>query len=429
MISPSGRMLWAVTVVAVPLCALAGFATGLLMPCVVLLCLLGAFAALDAWRGMRRVSKLTATSGEAEWKWFKGRESTIPLRLEGSPGRYEVALELPSGLSARSPVVAVDAGESTVIDMPCLAEQRGRYRVGKCFVRTSSPWKLWQMRDTKALTIGIRVYPDLEKETGAKLLFHGKRIGLRRQVPAGRGREFERLREYAHGDSYDEISWKATARRGRPVVKVFQIERTQDVYVILDASRRSARHERLERFVSAALMVALSTESEGDNFGLLAFQDRVTHFVQAARGANHFARCRDAIFDLQSSRVTPDFSELFTFLQLRVKRRALLLFLTDLEDATLAETFSRDAQVLARKHLVVVGRSHDDDAQPLFSGAAPDDIADINSQLAGHMQWAKLRELEKNLQRMGVGVCILRPGLEGMDLVEKYSEIKRRQVL
>jgi uncharacterized protein (DUF58 family) len=422
-------MLWMAGAIAMPLCAAAGFAAVLLAPCVVLLCLLAAFAGIDARRGLQLVSKLTVTSASAEWKWFKGRESTIPLRLEGSPGTYDLALELPSGLSAASPVVTVDAAESTAVDIRCLPVERGRYRVSNCLVRRNSPWKLWRVRGAKALTIGVRVYPDLEKETGAKLLFLRKRIGLKRQTPAGRGREFERLREYAQGDSYDEISWKATARRGRPVVKVFQIERTQDVYVILDASRRSAQHGRLERFVSAALMVALSTENEGDNFGLLAFQDRVTHFVPAARGGSHFARCRDAIFDLQASRVTPDFAELFTFLQLRVRRRALLLFLTDLEDATLAEVFSRDARMLARKHLIVVGSIHDEETQQLFSGAAPDDIAGISSRLAGHLQWVRLRELEKNLQRMGVGICSLRPGSEGVDLVGRYSEIKRRQVL
>ena len=56
----------------------------------------------------------------------------------------------------------------------------------------------------------------------------------------GKGREFEKLREYIPGDSYDEIHWKATAKRGRPVTKVFQIERTQEVYVVIDASRLSA---------------------------------------------------------------------------------------------------------------------------------------------------------------------------------------------
>ena len=43
------------------------------------------------------------------------------------------------------------------------------------------------------------------------------------------------------GDSLGDVHWKATAKRGHPVTKEFQIERTQEVYCIIDASRLSAR--------------------------------------------------------------------------------------------------------------------------------------------------------------------------------------------
>ena len=62
-------------------------------------------------------------------------------------------------------------------------------------------------------------------------------FGVHAQRQVGQGREFEKLREYAPGDSYIDIHWKATAKRGRPVTKLYQVERTQEVYVIIDASR------------------------------------------------------------------------------------------------------------------------------------------------------------------------------------------------
>ncbi len=42
-------------------------------------------------------------------------------------------------------------------------------------------------------------------------------------------------------DGFDEIHWKATAKRRHPITKVFQVERTQEVYAVIDASRLSAR--------------------------------------------------------------------------------------------------------------------------------------------------------------------------------------------
>src|SRR5208282_4117081 len=134
------------------------------------------------------------------------------------------------------------------------------------------------------------------------------------------------------------IHWKATARRGKPITKVFQIEKTQEVYVIVDASRLSAREVQssrskvqgsmlpddtqpgilnpepgtstLERFVTAALVLGLAAERQGDLFGLLTFTDKVEKFVRAKNGKNHYSTCRDALYTLEPKIVTPDFDEL-----------------------------------------------------------------------------------------------------------------------
>ena len=114
---------------------------------------------------------------------------------------------------------------------------------------------------------------------------------LLRQI--GRGREFEKLREYVAGDGLDEIHWKAAARRGRPITKVFQVERTQEIYVIIDASRLSARtmgeETALEREVAGALLTGAAAERAGDLFGLAAFSDRVEGVHAGACAAGKLA--------------------------------------------------------------------------------------------------------------------------------------------
>ena len=121
----------------------------------------------------------------------------------------------------------------------------------------------------------------------------------------GRGREFEKLREYVPGDGSDEIHWKATARRGRPITKVFQVERTQEIYVVIDASRLSARpagdETALERSIAAALIVGAAAERRGDLFGLAAFSHQVEAFTRARNGKSHYAACRDAIYQIAAA--------------------------------------------------------------------------------------------------------------------------------
>jgi len=192
--------------------------------------------------------------------------------------------------------------------------------------RGASYLGFWSARKAFPVQSEIRVYPDLLKERKnlAALFLNRGSVGLHVQRQVGKGRDFEKLREYVPGDSFDDIHWKATARRGKPITKVFQIERTQEIYVVVDASRLSARQSILERFVTASLVLGLAANNKATCFGLLTFTDGVDTFVRARNGKTHYSGCRDALYTLQPQIVTPDFDELCTFIRLRLRRRALI---------------------------------------------------------------------------------------------------------
>jgi uncharacterized protein (DUF58 family) len=291
---------------------------------------------------------------------------------------------------------------------------------------------LWTVRRRENMALEIRVYPNLRRHGDLKALRRGVE-GLHIMRQLGRGREFEKLREYVAGDGYDEIHWKATARRGRPITKVFQVERTQEIYVIIDASRLSARpvgdETALERSIAAGLIVGAAAERRGDLFGLAAFSHQVEAFVHARNGKAHYAACRDAIYELHPRASSPDFDEIATFLRLRLRRRAMLLFLTSLDDPVLAENFARAMQLLASRHLVTVGMLRPPAAQPLFHDASVTATGDIYRQLAGHISWKRLRELESTLARRGVRLKLFDPEKFSSGLIHLYDEVKQRQLL
>lgn len=431
MIWPDTRLLWGVALLVVPLCALGGAFSLLTAPCIFALCVCFAVIVLDALALIRQAETWQVAS-TTKLQWFKGRNGVIPLGLtSGSKRETEllVYLDLPPELGAVEPVLHSRFRGTLELELPCLPQQRGHYTITTCFLSGRSRLQLCRNKIKRPVDIDLRVYPDLQRDSAARMLLLHRSVGARRLRLVGRGKDFERLRDYAPGDSFDEIYWKATARRGSPIVKVFQVERTQDVYVVIDSSRLSARHNALEQFVSSALTVALATENEGDNFGLVTFSNRVDRFIRAAKGKSHFSRCRDAIYDLGATVVSPDFEDLFTYLQLQVRRRSLLLFLTDLSDPMLAEAFLRNAPLLARKHVLVVNQLEDKENRPLFTGSMPSDVEEMDGRLAGHLQWVKVQDLKQNLHQKGIRMHQLKPGLASTDLVGQYLEIKQKQVL
>jgi uncharacterized protein (DUF58 family) len=338
--------------------------------------------------------------------------------------------------------------KSSLVEWPFKGLKQGLYRIDDCYLETPSRLGFWAVRRTEAVGAEIRVYPDVLRERKSLTgLFLNRGIGIHAQRQEGK--EFEQLREYLPGDSYEDIHWKATARRGQPITKVYQLERTQQIYVIIDSSRLSARNSDpledvsatdgqnksagyttiMERFTTAALVMGLAADRQGDVFGLLTFDDRVRKFVRAKNGRAHYDVCRDALYSLRAQSASPDFAEVFTFLASRIRRRALLIFLTNLDDPILAESFTANIDIISRKHLVLVNMLKPVGAEPLFSDSVVNSIDGIYQKLGGHLVWRHLRETEKFLQRRGIGFYLLQNENLCTDLISQYLTVKRRQLI
>jgi uncharacterized protein (DUF58 family) len=449
MISPAPRLLL--------LAALAGFPAALLYaaapalaPVAALPALAAvAIAALDATLCARCFGGLSVALPEV-MRLTVAREGKLALTLSNassSPRRVEVALAWTPELACpvESATTSVASDSSALVEFPCTPRTRGRFVLDAVYLRVRSSLGLWQMRRAFPAQCEVRAYPNLmaERTNLAALFLNRGAAGAHAQRQVGKGKEFEKLREYAPGDSYEDIYWKATAKRARPVTKEFQIERTQEIYVIIDASRLSGRPvqddsahlgntspvNQLERFVTASLVLGLVAEKQGDLFGLTVFSDQVDAFVRAKAGQAHHRSLRDALYTLQPKRVNPDFSEVFTFLRTRLRRRALLFFLTNLDDPVLAESFTRDVQILSRQHLVMVNTLNLPGIAPVFSQPEVDSVDGVYQQLAGHLHWHKLRECQRVLRQYNVTLSMLDSAAACPQLVTQYMNVKRRQAL
>jgi uncharacterized protein (DUF58 family) len=375
----------------------------------------------------------------------RNREAKLELRIRNQHMRsctLRVGLAWPREF--QTPVGELDTilpvqSEWSRLAWLCTPLKRGNYQFHRAYLEGVSPLGFWAARKTVPVQSEVRVYPNLldERKNLAALFLNRGVFGLHAQRQVGKGRDFEKLREYIPGDGYDEIHWKATARRGKPVTKVFQIEKTQEVYVVVDASRLSARtaaenagaDTALERFVTAALVLGLAAEQQGDLFGLLSFTDKVEKFVRARNGQSHYNACRDALYTLQPKIVTPDFDELCTFVRLRLRRRALLVFLTALDDPAMAESFVRNLDLVRHQHLVLVNMLRPPGVRPLFANPEVANVDDLYQELGGHLRWQKLRELQKVLQRRGVQFSLLDNERLSAELVSQYLSVKQRQLL
>ncbi len=352
--------------------------------------------------------------------------------------------------------------ESARFTWTCIPRRRGQYWLRTAHLEVRSALGFWAVRSTQTVAMELRVYPNLrdERRQLSALFLRRQQLGEHRHRAAGQGREFEKLRDYVPGDSISDIHWKVTAKRGRPVTKVYRMEQSHEVYIVIDASRLSFRAARpvpvhagddedtspyaapgadaegklpasiLEHYVSAALVLALAAEQQGDQFGIITFADRVGTFLRARNGPSHYDSVRDRLYALHAERVSPDFDELCTTIRLRLRKRALLIFLTSLDDPVLAETFTKASDLLSRQHLCFVNMLAPAGARPLFSDpAAVAEVGDLYDCLGGHLRWHALKEMQLVLQRRGVRMNLVEPERLALDLIAQHAEVRARQLL
>ena len=103
----------------------------------------------------------------------------------------------------------------------------------------------------------------------------------------GRGMELEDLRAYQAGDDVRHMEWRATARSGRPITKVFREERQRLVYLVVDRGPTMGFGTRREiKAATAARVAALLA------FSAVARQERVAGLVLNGDGEQDFPATR-----------------------------------------------------------------------------------------------------------------------------------------
>lgn len=463
---PHLPLLWVVFLVGIPATTLLVYDGGVLRVLAALVLILIALIALADW-GLS-ASRLRGISCEAPAliRGTTGREMEIPLSFcNAGPGRAKLRFGIPVSRFFRieseveGTLPEMETGKRISVISRRTPLQRGRYELDRIFVETPSRLGWWLLRKPVPLETELRIYPDLsiERKRLASIFLMRGHDGSHLVRQVGKGRDFEQLREYQAGDDYIDIDWKATARRQMPVTRTYQIEKTQEVYVVVDHSRLSGREIRiplgeetgsdwhyaesssgggemvttqLEKFLHCSLILASVAERQGDCFGLVSFSDKVDRFIRARSGKGHYNVVRDALYTLEPETVAPDFEPLMVALRQKLRRRALIVMLVDLSDPLTAEHFLEALPLINRQHLVLVNMVRPPRARELFSKhSQPESVAGIYEELGGHLQWQELREIGNRLRHLGVELGL--PDHEELctEAVTQYLNVKNRQLI
>ncbi len=301
---------------------------------------------------------------------FVGQEAWLELRLRHARPtalRAEVSEELPSDVAPvepRFPEVTIPPGETCVLRYAVRPARRGDRGLGAAVAFERAPLGLLRRRVMAPAGEPLRVYPDTTRYTRQAL--DPRRIltelGVKPAPRRGEGTEFDSLREYVPGDDPRRLDWAASARRGRPVVRLYRHEHNHAVLIAVDASRLmgalSEGRSKLDHAIDAALALACTSLAVGDRVGLAVFDERVRSFLPPRARRERIGTFADVLRPLEVRRVEADYGALVRELALRQRQRSLVVVLSDFVEAEAARVVDPLA-VLARRHRVLLAALRD----------------------------------------------------------------------
>jgi uncharacterized protein (DUF58 family) len=256
----------------------------------------------------------------------------------------------------------------------------------------------------------------------------GNPAGARPRRVIGAGSELHQLRGYVRGDSLARIDWKATARARRLVTREFSEDQHLDVLVAIDAGRLSrVRAGRLDRFGVYANVVARFAEiviPNDDRIGMIVFADRPLAICPPDRGLPAVTRIRKTLAQLSVQAAESDPLAAAVRIRGMLKHRGLVVLLTDLDDASVADQLVRAVKLLSPPHLVVVAGIHSPEISDLARREAHD-WKDPWISLAAQEHEARAQSQRALLRRLGAPVIAATEELLEQKVLAEYESLRR----
>jgi len=173
----------------------------------------------------------------------------------------------------------------------------------------------------------------------ARSVVEGFIAGLHRSPFRGFSVEFAEHREYMPGDNIKDIDWQVFGRTDRFYVKQYEEETNLKAHILLDISSsmsyKSDEHglTKLEYACYLAACLSYLMIRQQDSVGLVCFDKEISHYIPPRSTATHLSLVLRHLETLKTGTgVTTNVSKAFHDLAEFIRRRGLLIILSDLYD-------------------------------------------------------------------------------------------------
>ena len=435
------------------------------------LCVLFAMDALVTWWQLRRHPIAFERQMPSAFALGQPHGLVVTLAHEG-PRSWHLELfdHLPATMTQRLLPATVVLPPASKLDVryEVTPAQRGKVTFEAAAIRARSRLGLAELQLRVGTAQDVQVFPNFAALSRYAWLAGDRRlaeIGIKTYAARGAGTDFKQLGEYVPGMPTRHIDWNASLRHRRAVVREFQDDRDQSVMFLLDCGRRMRASEgppaaeyrgqppkgarglaperpsaaaasssriggsHFDQALNAAMLLAYVALKDGDAVGAMTFghdASQQRHFAPA-KGMGALSALVARLHDVEPTPTHSDYLAAARDLMLRLRRRSLVVVLTNFRDEDCEEL--EDALKLMRtRHLVMLASLREGIvaeivAQPLDG---PRSVVDVAS---AHWFQNARAEAFRRLSGKNQLLVDVEPERLAATLVNRYHSVKRARLL
>lgn len=351
------------------------------------------------------------------------------------PSRVNALLETNEYIAPPNAVVLKGwNGRSHTLTRTLRPTRRGNGELKQLWLDWTGPLGLTRIKRVEPLALHVPVTPNTRwvQEEAVRLYTRDADFGIKMQLERGDGSEFDALREFSTGMDRRAIDWKSSARHRQLLAKEFRTERNHNIVFAFDTGRLMCEPlggvPKIDRAINAALLLAYVSLRSGDKTALFGFDATPTVTSNVLSGVGAFPHMQQLAAQLDYSVEEANYTLALTSLAARLERRSLIVLFTDFVDTISAELMLENVKRLMDRHLIIFACFEDEQLAEMIE--AEPTTADLVSRAVIADGLMKERELVlRKLEHLGVQVIETRPERFSADLVSRYLDIKRKEML
>jgi uncharacterized protein (DUF58 family) len=313
--------------------------------------------------------------------------------------------------------------------------ERGEYFFGIINIFLRGPLNMVVRHINSGEEKKIAVYPSFMQMKRYQLMAVTNQLqagGSRRLRKLGSSLEFEQIKEYVQGDDYRRVNWKATARKNSLMVNNYMDERSQQVVCLIDKGRSMKMPFEdmtlLDYAINSTLVLSNIVLMRQDKSGVLTFGKKIDHFIQPDKKPAQINLILETLYRQQTDFTDSDFEALYVYARYHLNQRSLLILFTNFESIYAMERQLPYLKQLSTYHPLLVIIFENTELSALQQSKAHT-VEDVYYKTIANKFAFEKRLIVKELQKHGIMSILTSPQKLTANTINKYLELKERQVV